>query len=113
MAKHGERSDLENMVDGIADRITRGVIYRPDDMLEDDEPSAYDWLEDALDIEYVVTSKGEYLGARVLVAFGGPNIWVNTRTKKVEGAWWSDAYSASFSDEIGLDDALSELWECR
>ena len=78
-----------------------------------EEMSAFDYLEGALDIEYIVNSKGEYLGARVLVAFGGPNIWVNTRTGIVEGAWWADRADASFTDNIGLNDALSELWACR
>ena len=74
--------------------------------------SAFDYLQDALDIEYIVSSKKEYLGARVLVAFGGPNIWVNTRTNTVEGYWWGDSASASFTDSIGLDGALSELFNC-
>ena len=80
---------------------------------EQEDFSAIDYLQDALDIEYVVGSDGEYRGARVLVAFGGPNIWINTRSKQVEGYWWGESASASFDDEIGLDDALAELWACR
>ena len=80
---------------------------------EQEDFSVIDYLQDALDIEYVVGSDGEYRGARVLVAFGGPNIWVNTRSKQVEGYWWGESASASFDDEIGLDDALAELWACR
>lgn len=102
--------DIENHVKDIARRISEADFDRNDD---GDECSAFDYLEDALDIEYIVNSKGEYLGARVLVAFGGPNIWVNTRTKTVEGHWWSDSAYASFSDGIGLDEALEELWNCR
>jgi len=79
-----------------------------------DTGGVYDYLQDVLDIEYIVNSKGEYLGARVLVAFGGPNIWVNTRTKQVEGYWWGDSCLMSYSnDEMGLDAALSELWATR
>lgn len=98
--------DLKNHVQHIANELTKGFS-------DDAEYSAFDYLEDALDIEYIVNSKGEYLGARVLVAFGGPNIWVNTRTGTVEGAWWSDRAEASFKDNIGLNDALEELWNCR
>lgn len=80
----------------------------------DETGSVYDYLEDVLDIEYIVNSKGEYLGAKVLVAFGGPNIWINTRTKQVEGYWWVDSCIMSYSnDEMDLDGALSELWNCR
>ena len=104
--------DLKSHVQSIADKLTNG--FTDDDLNYDgEEMSAFDYLQDALDIEYIVNGKGEYLGARVLVAFGGPNIWVNTRTGTVEGSWWSDRAEASFKDNIGLDDALSELWSCR
>lgn len=102
----------ENFVQHIADILTNG--FNEDELNVDGEQmTAFDYLQDALDIEYIVNGKGEYLGARVLVAFGGPNIWVNTRTNTVEGHWWADSCTASFTDNIGLDDALEELWNCR
>lgn len=107
--------DLKNHVQSIADNLTSP----PDEWNEgrdidnEGEFSAFDYLQDALDIEYIVNGKGEYLGARVLVAFGGPNIWINTRTKTIEGYWWNDKAFASFQDNLGLDEALSELWACR
>jgi hypothetical protein len=105
-------NNLQQHVQHIADTLSKGF---GDDALNNDGEamSAFDYLQDALDIEYIVNSKGEYLGARVLVAFGGPNIWINTRTGVVEGSWWADRADASFTDNIGLDDALSELWACR
>ena len=105
-------NDLKKHVQFIADKMSNG--FGDDDLNYDgEEMSAFDYLEEALDIEYIVNSKGDYLGARVLVAFGGPNIWVNTRTGIVEGVWWANRADASFTDNIGLDDALSELWACR
>ena len=74
--------------------------------------SAWDYLSDALDIEFITNSTGEYLGARVLVTFGGPTIWVNTRTMVVEGGWWGDSCHRDFDDNIGLDDACREQYEC-
>ena len=103
-------NDLQKHVDSIAHNLTNNVI----EPIEDDvEPSAFDWLQGALDIEYIVDGKGEYRGARVLVAFGGPNIWVDTKRGIVDGHWWSDAASARFVDNIGLDEALREFWDCR
>lgn len=78
-----------------------------------DEMTASEWLEDILDIQFTVSRDREYLGARVLVAFGGPNVWVDTRSRQVEGYWWGDSYTASFRDNIGLDEACSELWSIR
>lgn len=107
--------ELKNHVQSIADNLTNPPAEWSEGREIDSEGefSAFDYLQDALDIEYIVNGKGEYLGARVLVAFGGPNIWINTRTKTVDGAWWGDSATASFSDGLGLDDALKELWNCR
>lgn len=117
MSEDKTKDMLLDHVKTIADRLSQGIIdpnYEPydEDGDEREEPTAYDWLEGALDIEYIVNSKREYLGARVLVAFGGPNIWVDTKRKIVEGFWWGDRATANFEDHIGLDDALSELLAC-
>ena len=104
------KTELENHVQSIADTLTNGF---GDDLNSDNEPiDAFDYLQDALDIEYIVNSKREYLGARVLVAFGGPNIWIDTRRGIVEGFWWGDYAKATFKDNIDLNDALETLWQC-
>lgn len=108
-------SDIKNHVQSIANNLTNPPEEWNEgrDIDHEGEFSAFDYLQDALDIEYIVNSKGEYLGARVLVAFGGPNIWIDTRRGMIDGYWWSDKASAQFTDNLGLDDALSELWACR
>ena len=102
-------SDLQKHVDAIAKQLTAGF----DDALNDDgEPvSAFDYLADALDIQWVCARDKSYHGARVLVAFGGPNIWINTRTKTVEGHWWGEKAVAEFEDTAGLDEACEELFQ--
>ena len=73
-------------------------------------PNAFDYLSDALDLEYVRDSQGNYRGAIVLVAFGGPNIRIDTRWKEVRGAWGSDRCTVPYHrDELGLNHALEEL----
>jgi len=108
-----DKSDLQSQVDSIAETLSKGF----DGYMQDNEfgetQTAMDYLQDVLDIQYIVSGKGEYLGARILVAFGGPNIWVDTQRNVVEGYWWGDYARASFNDYMDLDDALSELWVCR
>jgi len=105
---------IKDQVKHIIHTIEQGFEGYMEDNEYDEIRDVYEYLQDVLDIEYIVNSKGEYLGARVLVAFGGPNIWINTRTKQVEGYWWGDSCLMSYSnDEMGLDDALSELWATR
>lgn len=83
----------------------------------DDQPfSAYDYLEGVLDINWILNSDRSLKGARLLVAFGGPNIWIDTVKGTVEGAWWSDSYTGSYDTDSEfareLDDALGELYAC-
>lgn len=74
--------------------------------------SGFDWLHDALDIEWILNNDRTIKGARILVAFGGPNIWVNTTDNTVEGHWWGSSHIERFDDCIGLSDAIEELFNC-
>ena len=75
--------------------------------------SGQDYTQDVLDVQYIINSKKEYLGSRLLVAFGGPNIWINTQTKTVEGHWWGDSFTATYyRDEMEIDSWMNELFEC-
>lgn len=95
---------LKEHVRAIANNIHKGI---PD-------ISGFDYLNDALDIQYIVTGQGEYIGARILVAFGGPNIWVNTHTGTVEGYWYGDYATGAFlNDPMDINGACRELWECK
>lgn len=102
--------DLQNHIESIANNLTNGF----NELNSDNNPiSAYDYLQDALDIEYIIGSNGDYRGARVLVAFGGPNIWIDTKFNQFEGYWWNDKAIAAYKDSLGLNEALEELWNCR
>ena len=111
-------NDIKDNVQHIVDTIengykSEGPDYYDGQYEEGDIISGFDYLTDALDIEYIVSSTKEYLGARVLVSFGGPNIWINTRTKQVEGYWWGDSCIMPYgNDEMDIDGALRELYNC-
>ena len=107
-------NDLQQHVQHIVDTLEKGF----EGYLETDEygdiRGVMEYLQDVLDIEYIVNNEGKYLGARLLVAFGGPNVWINTRTKQVEGYWWNESCVMPYRrDEMGIDDAVGELWACR
>ncbi len=73
---------------------------------------AHKWMEDVYDIEWITYQDKSYKAARLLVAGGGPNIWVNLQTNKVEGYWWGDYFEYGFTDNIGLNDYLEEIYVC-
>tara|TARA_R100001082_G_scaffold6234_1_gene4087 strand:+ start:126 stop:455 length:330 start_codon:yes stop_codon:yes gene_type:complete len=76
------------------------------------ERSASSWMEDVYDIRYIVDRDKRYLGAELMVAGGGPTVWVNLYTMEVEGFWGGDRVNVPFIDNLGLDDYCEELYGC-
>ena len=69
------------------------------------------FIDGVYDIEWITHQDHSYKAARLLVAGGGPNIWVNLQTNTVDGYWGADKRSYGFVDNIGLDDYLQEMHE--
>jgi hypothetical protein len=70
------------------------------------------FMEGVYDIEWITHNDKSYKAARLLVAGGGPNIWVNLQTNTVDGYWGCDKVTWGFVDNIGLDDYLEEMYGC-
>ena len=100
---------LRRMCKNIADDITNPVMRRDKETGEKHEETAHEWMEDVYDIEWITFNDHSYKAARLLVAGGGPNIWVNLQDKNVEGYWGCDRVIEPFIDNIGLDEYLEEL----
>ena len=100
---------LRRMCKNIADDISNPKISKDDGGEAIELQTAHEWMEDVYDIEWITYQDGRYKAARLLVAGGGPNIWVNLQTNTVDGYWASDRFSWGFVDNIGLDEYLEEL----
>ena len=102
---------LRRMVRNIADSITS-----PNPKFigsEDEEPreeTAHDWMEGTYDIRYLVDREKRYMAAEILVAGGGPTIWVDTWENEVKGYWGSDRVTCPFADNLDLDDYCEEMY---
>ena len=106
---------LRRMCKNIADSITnpKEITAKEDHgKLVKRTETASDWMEGTYDIRYTVDSRKEYMGAEIMVAGGGPTIWVNTWKKEVEGYWGGDKCTHHFRDEVGLDDYNEEMYYC-
>ena len=103
---------LRRMCKNIADGITNPVTSNDEqeDGSVEQHGGASEWMEGTYDIRYYVDSSKRYLGAEIMVAGGGPNIWVNTYTKEVEGYWGVDKVLEPFIDYVGLDDFCEEMY---
>ena len=90
---------LRRMCKNIAEDISNG-----------DGTSASEFMDSTYDIRYIVDREKRYLGAELLVAGGGPTVWVNLDTKYVEGYWGGDKVLVPFSDNLGLDEYCEEMY---
>ena len=91
---------LRRMCKEIADSIT----------FPKDHITASDWMQDVYDIRYIVDREKRYYSAELLVAGGGPTIWVDTWRGQVKGWWGGDKVIENFADNLGLDNYCEEMY---
>jgi|ETNvirenome_2_60_1030617.scaffolds.fasta_scaffold09440_3 hypothetical protein len=117
--KEGRREtceeQLRRMCKRIADDITEKAItgyngWETDHNEDNEGTLASRFMDHVYDIEWITHNDKSYKAARLLVAGGGPNIWVNLQDMTVDGYWASDKCSWGFVDNIGLDDYLEEMY---
>ena len=104
----GCRYDEENgvyiMPDG--EEVCEGDVY---------PVCLFDYLGDNVyDIEYTIGSDKDYRGVRIMVACGGPNIYINTKSGDVELYWWSESARYPMSKDVidYIDSVYEELFAC-
>ena len=100
---------LRRMCKNIADDITDGL--KIDDT--SGTGTVTEWMEGVYDIEWITHNDHTYKAARLMVAGGGPTVWVNLLGNTVDGYWWGDHCKHGFVDNIGLDDYLEEMHGCK
>lgn len=78
--------------------------------------SLWEFFDDAYDIEYRTSGRGadDLRSVCVMVACGGPNIYIDTATKNVELYWWSEraSYPISYDAVEIINEWATELWSC-
>ena len=88
---------LREMIEGIAANIEKRGGYGTIENVYADDGECIDVLTeepdaDCYDFIYgyqaVVDSEGDVTGAEIIIAWGGPNIWINTATGQLYGSWW-------------------------
>ena len=117
-AMSGYMTDLEKMVLSLANQMTYGLDVEDIDVEENEDfDPIMDFMETVLDIEWIVSSDKQTLnGARLLVTFGGPNIWIDMKRGIVEGYWYTERAEQEFDLRSETSEQLLELldtlWNC-
>ena len=95
----------------IADELK--AVCDGDAVTEDgDEMSLHEYFIDALDWEYTITRQKEYIGVKVWMTLGGPNVWIDTTKRCVKLAWGTDCAEYPIDDDINnaIDDYFEDYY---
>ena len=77
--------------------------------------SLWDYFDnDLYDIEYRIGGDKAYRSVRLMVACGGPNIYIDTAARKVQLYWWTDCAEYPLHSDVcdEIDSVYEELWIC-
>lgn len=88
-----------------------GEIHDVDDL---EQLGIYDYMGDILDIEYTCNCKKEYRSCSVCVAWGGPNIYIETDSSYVRLYWGGNRaeYPLSYNARDEIDNWAEEYFNC-
>jgi len=108
------------MNDKIKERLKEVVMATIEEIenlptIEDDEGKYNNFFNDILSVTYIShfdNQKQIYQGAELLVAFGGPNVYIDTRYNLVVGHWGSSSIEMSYNDDNFLYEYFEEFFYC-
>lgn len=83
-----------------------------DDIDEFEQLGIYDYFDDILDIEYRIGTDKTLRSVQIMVACGGPNIYIDTASRRVELYWWGNSadYPLSSDAVASIDEWAEELY---
>jgi len=94
----------------------RRIVGECDDPCEGNgrEATIEDFFQDWFDLTFQVNIDKEYLHCCVCIAWGGPNIYIDTGTGYVELYWWGSSAKASLSEAAtkAVDEFFKEYYNC-
>ena len=100
------KEQLRNMCKRYAADASAGEMrFYPKDEDDEDHYEAYA-------IRYIIDGSGEYLGCRLMLAGGGPTVWVDTWEGEIQGFWGSDECSFPIYDYGYINDYWEEMYKC-
>lgn len=74
----------------------------------------YEYFDEYFNIDYIVDGSKEFTACRIMIACGGPNVYINTWEKCVELYWWSEMGKAYLPGYVcdAINEYFEELYYC-
>ena len=100
------KEELRSMMKGIRNDLELAFAGEPADLWE--------YLADGLALDYRVGPDKSPIACRVWFTLGGPNIWVDTETDSIHGAWGSDREEIYIDSELSdaILESMTSDWDC-
>ena len=114
--------EFQNRVQRIADTLEEIKDYDFYEQVDEETDEEGDWyFDDIYNTDYIWRLGYGLMGVRIMIACGGPNIWVDTFEKTVHGYWGGDEAIAYLSDDccakiedvFGADAAERIYFDCN
>lgn len=104
--------EILHLPDDVGDRYRCPHCEAVNDVNNLEQLGIWDFLSDVFDVEYRCGSNREYRSVRVMVACGGPNIYLDSASKDVELYWWNERsrYPMSYEAAEALDQWAEDYW---
>jgi hypothetical protein len=99
---------LRQMVDAYAEDVIKGKMRF---YLTDEDESDEDIYE-AYSIKYIVDQSGNLEDVIIMLAGGGPNIWLDTHAQEIQGFWGTTKYTKNIYDYQYIIDYFYEDYQC-
>lgn len=98
-----------NITQQAADNVANALEELCETGFEDDEGNSY-FEDHCYNTDYIYRMGRGVVGVRVMVACGGPNIWVDTTRNEVVAYWGGTEASAYITDRCC--DAVLDIFTC-
>ena len=87
--------------------------YKDSVMEAYEKEELYEYFEDPLDIEFRCDARKRFRNVAVMLAFGGPNVYVDTKDREVKCYWGGSRGFAWLPSEVcnEIEEYFEELWE--
>ena len=97
-----------------AEHSDDGDNFDEDGYNENGEDRVSRHFQDVLDIEYHVGSDNEVRSVELLVGFGGPNLYIDTKYMQVKGYWASSTATAMIDNRVcaEIEEYFEQLRGC-
>lgn len=115
MAKH-YAEEIEKVVSGDFCYFEGDLIPFEEAPEDCERASIYDYFEhhDIFNIRYYLDGYKDLEAVRVMIACGGPNVFINTDTEQIEVRWWTEKADYLLSREASEEifEYFNELFNC-